>query len=57
VVQIDGISVGQGQIGPVTRDLMARFERHHGAYLDSLGPRSSAGERCTPASIGDEAHT
>jgi branched-subunit amino acid aminotransferase/4-amino-4-deoxychorismate lyase len=35
VVQIDETPIGTGRIGPVTRDLMARFEVHHRACLDS----------------------
>jgi len=35
VVQIDGTPVGTGKVGPVTRDLMARFEVHHRTCLGS----------------------
>lgn len=35
VVSIDGRTVGQGQVGPVTRDLMERFAQYHASYLAS----------------------
>lgn len=33
VVRIDGRAIGQGEVGPVTRDLMERFAQYHASYL------------------------
>ena len=35
VVRIDGRAIGQGQVGPMTRDLMERFSQYHTSYLAS----------------------
>jgi branched-subunit amino acid aminotransferase/4-amino-4-deoxychorismate lyase len=37
VVSIGGAMVGDGRVGPVTLDLMARFERYHRDYINSNG--------------------
>ncbi|MGQ9501979.1 MAG: aminotransferase class IV [Anaerolineae bacterium] len=36
VVEIDGIRVGNGRVGEVTRELMQRFEIYHHHYLEGL---------------------
>lgn len=36
VTRVDGAPVGEGAVGPVTRDLMARYE----AFLESVRPRT-----------------
>ncbi len=35
IVRIGGALVGEGQVGPVSHDLMDRFERYHRGYIDS----------------------
>ncbi len=35
IVRISDALVGEGRVGPVTTDLMDRFERYHREYLDS----------------------
>jgi branched-chain amino acid aminotransferase len=37
VVRIGGALVGEGRVGPVTTDLMDRFERYHREYVESQG--------------------
>jgi len=35
IVRIGGTHVGQGHVGPVTLDLMDRFERYHRDYINA----------------------
>jgi branched-subunit amino acid aminotransferase/4-amino-4-deoxychorismate lyase len=35
IVRIGSALVGEGQVGPVTLDLMDRFERYHRHYVES----------------------
>ncbi len=35
IVRIGGAHVGEGRVGPVTRDLMDRFERYHRDYINA----------------------
>ncbi len=41
VVAIDGIQIGNGQVGRITSDLMQRFEAYHRDCLETLRQRAS----------------
>jgi len=41
VVEIDGMRVGNGQVGHVTSDLMQRFEAYHHNYIETLRRRTT----------------
>lgn len=38
VVRIDDLTVGEGRVGPVAKELMARFEAYHAGYLNRHAP-------------------
>ncbi|GAB4459145.1 MAG: branched-chain-amino-acid transaminase [Anaerolineae bacterium] len=38
ITTIDGRPVGSGQVGPVTRQVMERFETHYRAYMEAAKP-------------------
>lgn len=42
ITQIDGRPIGGGQVGPITQTVMAGFEAHYRAYMDSLARESES---------------